>query len=85
MIGELYKIRNEHKKRTDILAENDYYDSDDDTYLDRTGQIEKNRELRKRRAEVIYFLIACSIFSLRSVVLGFSGNENGLERNKGNL
>ncbi len=33
-------------------AENDYYDSDEDVYLDRTGQIEEQREKRMRREEV---------------------------------
>ena len=30
--------------------DNDYYDSDDDTFLDRTGDIEKKREIRMKRA-----------------------------------
>ncbi|CAI4222266.1 unnamed protein product [Auanema sp. JU1783] len=37
------------KKKT--LADNDYYDDDDDLYLDRTGQLEQQREKRKMWAE----------------------------------
>lgn len=32
--------------------DNDYYDSDEDLYFDRTGQIEIQRERRKKRLEV---------------------------------
>lgn len=39
--------------------DNDYYDSDEDTYFDRTGQIEKSREKRRQRALVSYI----SLFS----------------------
>lgn len=48
---------NEARKRAKNLVDNDYYDSDDDTYLDRTGQIEKKREKRQQRTSVSYFLI----------------------------
>uniref|UniRef100_A0A0R3RW07 FHA domain-containing protein n=1 Tax=Elaeophora elaphi TaxID=1147741 RepID=A0A0R3RW07_9BILA len=41
---------NEVRKRAENLIDNDYYDSDEDTYFDRTGQIEKNREKRRKRA-----------------------------------
>ncbi|VDK80073.1 unnamed protein product [Onchocerca ochengi] len=41
---------NETRRRAKNLADNDYYDSDEDTYFDRTGQIEKNREKRRQRA-----------------------------------
>lgn len=36
------------------LEANDYYDEDDDLYLDRTGQLEKQREKRKQWAEEGY-------------------------------
>ncbi|XP_075261972.1 kanadaptin-like isoform X2 [Convolutriloba macropyga] len=39
--------RHEVKKRN--WAENDYYDSDDDTYLDRTGSVEAKRKKRMER------------------------------------
>ncbi|KAL4003265.1 FHA domain family protein [Acanthocheilonema viteae] len=41
---------NEARRRAKNLSDNDYYDSDEDTYFDRTGQIEKNREKRRQRA-----------------------------------
>ena len=34
------------------LEENDFYDEDEDVYLDRTGQIEEQREKRRLRALV---------------------------------
>lgn len=48
---------NEARKRAKNLVDNDYYDSDEDTYFDRTGQIEKNREKRRQRALVSYLLL----------------------------
>lgn len=36
------------QKKKKKWEENDYYDSDEDTFLDRTGTIEKKREMRKR-------------------------------------
>ncbi|VDK57268.1 unnamed protein product [Anisakis simplex] len=50
MHGVLYGSKSAAKKKAKDLAENDYYDSDEDIYLDRTGQIEKSRENRRRRA-----------------------------------
>lgn len=41
------KLRMQRK----TLEANDYYDEDDDLYLDRTGQLEKQREKRKQWAE----------------------------------
>uniref|UniRef100_A0A915DB07 FHA domain-containing protein n=1 Tax=Ditylenchus dipsaci TaxID=166011 RepID=A0A915DB07_9BILA len=38
-----------NKRKT--YAENDYYDSDEDTFFDRTGQIEEQRRKRKMRCE----------------------------------
>lgn len=35
-------------------AENDFYEEDEDTFYDRTGQIEDQREKRKRRYEVFW-------------------------------
>ncbi|CAG9536161.1 unnamed protein product [Cercopithifilaria johnstoni] len=40
---------NEARRRAKNLVDNDYYDSDEDIYFDRTGQIEKNREKRRKR------------------------------------
>uniref|UniRef100_A0A915AXV5 FHA domain-containing protein n=3 Tax=Parascaris TaxID=6254 RepID=A0A915AXV5_PARUN len=48
--GVLYRSRNETRKKAKDLAENDFYDSDEDVYFDRTGQIERSRESRRKRA-----------------------------------
>lgn len=42
-----------NKRKT--MAENDYYDSDEDVYFDRTGQIEEQRKKRKLRFEVLLY------------------------------
>lgn len=43
-----YVVKNARK----TYAENDYYDSDEDTFFDRTGQIEEQRRKRRLRYEV---------------------------------
>ncbi|XP_075554872.1 kanadaptin [Dermacentor variabilis] len=49
--GELRKACHEARKRKEKnWEENDFYDSDEDTFLDRTGTIEKKREMRKKMA-----------------------------------
>eukprot|EP00794_Sanderia_malayensis_P020608 gene20608-22641_t len=40
----------ERSKRAKMLAENDYYDSDEDSFLDRTGSVESKRKKRLKRA-----------------------------------
>ncbi|XP_049821412.1 kanadaptin isoform X2 [Aethina tumida] len=45
--GVLRQATHESRKRkAKNWEENDYYDSDDDTFLDRTGTVEKKREMR---------------------------------------
>ncbi|XP_033115928.1 kanadaptin-like [Anneissia japonica] len=49
--GVLRQAKHESKKRKNKnWAEDDYYDSDDDTFLDRTGEIEKKRLKRMQKA-----------------------------------
>lgn len=49
--GVLRQANHESRKRkAKNWEENDYYDSDEDTFLDRTGTIEKKREKRKNSA-----------------------------------
>lgn len=55
--GVLYRSKNETRKKAKDLAENDFYDSDEDVYFDRTGQIEKNRESRRKRALVSFLIL----------------------------
>lgn len=46
-LGVLRQATQESRKRkTKDWAENDYYDSDDDTFLDRTGDVERKRQSR---------------------------------------
>jgi hypothetical protein len=50
--GLLRQATHESRKRKPKnWEENDYYDSDDDTFLDRTGAIEKKREMRMKAKE----------------------------------
>ncbi|XP_071483000.1 kanadaptin-like [Diadema antillarum] len=52
--GVLRQATHESKKRkAKDWAQDDYYDSDDDTYLDRTGIVEKKRKQRMKKAGVI--------------------------------
>ncbi|KHJ89064.1 hypothetical protein OESDEN_11124 [Oesophagostomum dentatum] len=44
--GVLRRSANKTRTKTKDLEANDFYDDDDDEYLDRTGQIEKQREKR---------------------------------------
>ncbi|CAB3401511.1 unnamed protein product [Caenorhabditis bovis] len=49
--GVLRRSNSKMRMKRKTLEENDYYDEDDDLYLDRTGQLEKQREKRKQWAE----------------------------------
>lgn len=60
-----YIVRNARK----TYAENDYYDSDEDTFYDRTGQVEEQRRKRRLRYEVCSHctLTLCPIELLENV------------------
>lgn len=47
MVTFCTESRKRKKKNWDA---DDYYDSDDDTFLDRTGDVERRRQLRMKRA-----------------------------------
>uniref|UniRef100_A0A0N5AJ71 FHA domain-containing protein n=1 Tax=Syphacia muris TaxID=451379 RepID=A0A0N5AJ71_9BILA len=68
MHGVLYRGTSMRKKAEKILAENDYYDSDEDPFLDRTGQIEKSRENRKRRAMEAQGKVAEEVYTYDSLL-----------------
>jgi pSer/pThr/pTyr-binding forkhead associated (FHA) protein len=50
--GLLRRANNQARKQLKLLKENDFYDSDEDIFLDRTGQLERQREKRRKRIEV---------------------------------
>ncbi|XP_015905660.1 kanadaptin [Parasteatoda tepidariorum] len=53
-LGLLRQSHHESRQRKrKKWEENDYYDSDEDTFYDRTGEIEKRREMRKRLAKKV--------------------------------
>lgn len=62
-----YYFPESHKRKPKNWEENDFYDSDEDTFLDRTGIIEKKREMRMKakaapKAETYESLVSFFIF-----------------------
>uniref|UniRef100_A0A915PSS7 FHA domain-containing protein n=1 Tax=Setaria digitata TaxID=48799 RepID=A0A915PSS7_9BILA len=80
MHGLLFRSSNEVRKKAKNLADNDYYDSDEDTYFDRTGQIEKNREMRRQRAMEMKGQVAAEIETFETLTKKIASTSEELSK-----
>uniref|UniRef100_A0A1I7Y8S5 FHA domain-containing protein n=1 Tax=Steinernema glaseri TaxID=37863 RepID=A0A1I7Y8S5_9BILA len=77
--GILRQSINRNRSKQQHMQENDFYDSDEDTFYDRTGQIEEQRTKRRRRMEEATGTAAPEVDTLESLQIRLKSTEEEIK------